>query len=43
MEQTQILSGYRHWDELESKNSVGVITTLLSEQILSQSLNTHSI
>lgn len=43
MEQTQILSGYRHWEELESENSVGLITTLLSEQILSQSLNTHSI
>lgn len=43
MEKKEILNGFRDWNDLTTNNSVGVITTLLSEQLLSHSLNVKSI
>lgn len=34
---------YRDWEEMTTNNSIGLITTLLSEQFLFQSLNVKSI
>src|SRR5699024_8974787 len=43
MEKKKILNSYRDWKDFSTNNSVGIITTLLSEQLLSHSLNVKSL